>query len=89
PMAALEAMAHAIPVAAFAVGGLSTLIEHGRNGWLLAENDLPALANVLQIWLDGSDAQRQQWQIAARETIAQRFCAQQILPTLLESYRGQ
>ncbi|MGL4827145.1 MAG: glycosyltransferase family 4 protein [Vibrionaceae bacterium] len=89
PMAALEAMAHAIPVAAFAVGGLSALIEHGRNGWLLAENDLPALAHALQIWLDGSDAQRQQWQIAARETVAQRFCAQQILPTLLESYRGQ
>ena len=87
PMAALEAMAHGIPVAAFAVGGLPGLIEHGRNGWLAPPRDLPALAAAVRVWADLDAAGRTSMGEAARATIAARYTPEAVLPRLLAVYR--
>ena len=46
-IAALEAMAAALPVVASAVGGLTELVEDGKTGWLVSPADPKALADRL------------------------------------------
>ena len=87
PMAALEAMAHGIPVAAFAVGALPGLIESGQNGWLAPPLDLPALAGAVRAWADLDAAGRARMSAAARATIAARYTPEAVLPRLLKVYR--
>ncbi|AUB82466.1 glycosyltransferase family 4 protein [Candidatus Thiodictyon syntrophicum] len=87
PMAALEAMAHGVPVAAFAVGGLPGLIDAGRNGWLVPPLDLPAFAAAVRAWADLDAAGRVACSRAAQATIAARYTPEAVLPRLLEVYR--
>jgi glycosyltransferase involved in cell wall biosynthesis len=49
PMAALEAMARGIPVAAFDVGALARLTDDDR-GWCVPTGDLEALAGAVTDW---------------------------------------
>ena len=46
-MAALEAMAHGVPVIASDIGGLGELIEDGNGGWLVRPGDPAALARAI------------------------------------------
>ena len=46
-MAALEAMAHGVPVIASDVGGLPEIVEHENGGWLVPPGDPAALARVI------------------------------------------
>lgn len=46
-MVAVEAAAHGLPVAAFAVGGVADAVAEGRSGWLLAPGDYRGLAGVI------------------------------------------
>lgn len=54
PLAALEAAANGIPVLASRVGGLPTVIDEGRTGWLFPDNDLAAAERGLAAWHDAS-----------------------------------
>jgi glycosyltransferase involved in cell wall biosynthesis len=58
PLAALEAMAAGVPVAASRVGGLPKLIHPGQNGWLFDAGDLPAAAAIVKSWGALDDQQR-------------------------------
>ncbi len=73
PMAALEAMAHGVPVAAFAVGGLPDLIEHGVTGFLAPPGNLDRLAAEIAIWQRLPEAKRSAMSCRAREAIARRY----------------
>jgi L-malate glycosyltransferase len=46
-MAALEAMAHGVPVIASDVGGLPEIVEPGNGGWLVPPGDPAALARAI------------------------------------------
>jgi glycosyltransferase involved in cell wall biosynthesis len=46
-LAALEAMAHGVPVIASDVGGLPELFENGNGGWLVPAGDPAALARAI------------------------------------------
>lgn len=46
-MAALEAMAHGVPVIASDIGGLAELVEDGNGGWLVRPGDAAALARAI------------------------------------------
>lgn len=87
PMAALEAMAHGIPVAAFAVGALPTLIEPGRNGWLAPPLDLEAMEAAVMRWAALDRDARGVLSEGARESIAARFTPEAVLPRLLAIYQ--
>ncbi|HYN78444.1 MAG TPA: glycosyltransferase family 4 protein [Lamprocystis sp. (in: g-proteobacteria)] len=87
PMAALESMAHGVPVAAFAVGGLPGLIEAGRNGWLVPPLDQAAFTAAVRAWGALDAAGRQAVSAAARATIAARYTPEAVLPRLFEVYR--
>ncbi|KXF83515.1 glycosyltransferase family 4 protein [Enterovibrio coralii] len=86
PMVALEAMARGIPVAAFNVGGLGTLIEHGKNGWLLEPNNMDALIESISTWRNSNERDRLDWRDSAIDTIETRFSAKAVVPLLLKDY---
>ena len=48
-LAALEAMAHGVPVIASDVGGLPEIIEAGNGGWLVPAGDPTALARAITL----------------------------------------
>ncbi len=47
-LAALEAMAHGVPVIASDIEGLREIVEPGRSGWLFPTGDAAALAQTIQ-----------------------------------------
>jgi glycogen(starch) synthase len=47
-LAAAEAMAHGLPVAASDTGGLPEIVQPGETGWLLAPGDPQALADAIE-----------------------------------------
>jgi glycosyltransferase involved in cell wall biosynthesis len=72
PNTVLEALASGTPVVATAAGGIGAVVEHGRNGMLVAERDGAALAQAISALL--ADAARAAaLGAAARETVTARF----------------
>lgn len=47
-LAAAEALAHGVPVVASNTGGLASIVEPGRTGWLVAPGDARALAIAIE-----------------------------------------
>jgi len=70
-LAALEALALGRPVLHSAVGGAAEMIEPGRNGFLFAPGDTPALVEHLARLAD--PALRRRMASAARATVELRF----------------
>ena len=54
PVALLEAMSHAKPIVASAVGGIPELVHDGESGLLVAADDAPALASALRRVSEGA-----------------------------------
>lgn len=86
PLVALEAMARGIPVAAFAVGALPGLIEHGVNGWLVEPGDLDAMAQVIGDWRAMDAEALADMAAHAVATIQERYSPDALLPRILEVY---
>ena len=74
----LRAMAYGLPVVAFAGGGVTEIIEDGRNGILVQEANPQKLAWAAAGLL-GEPELRQQLAQAARETIADRYSAERMV----------
>ena len=85
PMAALEAMAHGIPVLASRVGDLHRLVESGNNGLLCAPGDIDAFCDGLQQVFD-DDNTRQRLAGNARKTLEHSFSMATELPRLIGLY---
>jgi len=79
-LAALEALALGRPVLHAAVGGAAEMIEPGRNGYLFAPGDTPALVEHLTQLAD--PALRRRMATAARATVELRFTER----TMVERY---
>jgi phosphatidyl-myo-inositol dimannoside synthase len=67
-----EAMAHARPVVASAVGGLLDLVVDGETGILVPPGDVPALRDALQRLLTDEELRRRMGE-AGRQRVAERF----------------
>ena len=70
-LAALEAMAHGVPVIASRVGGLPEMVEDGQTGWLIPSDDPAALAAAIAVAARDKDGLAARG-IRARES-ARRF----------------
>ena len=68
-LAALEAMAHGVPVIASDIGGLREIVEHGRSGWLVRAGDATALARAIHEAVTDPEGLRRAG-LAARERAA-------------------
>ena len=68
-----EAMGHGvIPVASLGYGGLSELIEHKRNGFLISEHDSDQLAGFV-VQLAESPSHREDLALAGRQLLQERY----------------
>lgn len=47
-VANMEAMAQGVPVISTAVGGIPEVLDHGRCGWMVPPQDVPALAQAIE-----------------------------------------
>jgi len=83
--AMLSAMAHGLPVVAFARGGNPEAVEDGKNGVLVKELDSSALAAAIAR-LFSNPAEARQLGEAARETISSRFSADRMVDATLHLY---
>ncbi len=88
PLAALEAMAHGIPVAAFAVGGLPDLIDPGEDGYLAPAEDVGALARCLETWLALAPERKSAMRAAARRKIERSYSLDSGTTALCAAYRA-
>ena len=72
PNSVLEAMATGLPVVATRHGGIPEAVEHGRTGFLVAEEDHVGLANAMHS-ITGSSAAFKQMGERAHGAIVERF----------------
>lgn len=77
----IEAMAHARPVVAHDVGGISDWLAHGETGYLVKSKDVKALAERLDEMLIDAELARQ-FGLAGRERVKAKFLAEQHLDAL-------
>jgi glycosyltransferase involved in cell wall biosynthesis len=73
PVAMMEAMACEVPVVSTAISGIPELVEDGITGRLAPENDVDALAQILQELLGDMD-KIEQFGKAGRERVLTDFC---------------
>jgi glycosyltransferase involved in cell wall biosynthesis len=63
----LEGMSFGLPAIATTAGGAKEIITHGRDGFLVAPDDVPALTECMRVWLNDRD-KLLAMSLAARET---------------------
>jgi glycosyltransferase involved in cell wall biosynthesis len=88
PMAALEALAQGVPVAAARVGAMPDVIHDGENGWLFDVGDLDAIGAIIERWARERDDRGPAWRLAAWRTARDRFGVETGLDRTLEAYRA-
>ncbi|MBK8097479.1 MAG: glycosyltransferase family 4 protein [Planctomycetes bacterium] len=81
PTVLLEAMAAGVPVVSTPVGGVDEIVDGGRAGVLVPENDAPALAHALADLLR-NPGRRSTLEQAGRERAEQRFDLRKNVGTL-------
>lgn len=87
PMAAIEAMAHGIPVLASRVGALNSLIKHRVNGWLVEPDDTEAFFYFLRQWQQLSNGAKNAMRRAAMATVKQSFSSNAVIPRYIQCYQ--
>jgi glycosyltransferase involved in cell wall biosynthesis len=86
PMAALEALAAGVPVAASAVGGLPELIRAGETGWLFDVEDMPGAADAVAAWSRLEPAQLLDMGWRCQSDVVDRYGIARHLPEVLGVY---
>jgi glycosyltransferase involved in cell wall biosynthesis len=82
-----EAMAHAKPVVATAVGGLKDLVQHGRTGLLVEPGDPHALREAIETLLADPLLRRRLGE-AARADVAARFAWPAVTQATVAAYHA-
>ncbi len=72
PNSVLEAMATGLPVVATRHGGIPEAVDHGRTGFLVAEEDHVGLANAMQL-ITSSPTLLKQMEERAHAAVVERF----------------
>ena len=84
-MAALEAMAHGVPVIASDAGGLPEIVQPGHGGWLVPAGDPAALARAITEAASSLDRLHEQGEKARKR--AELFSVGQMVEQTEEFYR--
>jgi glycosyltransferase involved in cell wall biosynthesis len=85
-VACAEAMAHARPVVAAAVGGLLDLVVHEETGLLVPPRDVPALRGALERLLGDAELRRRLG-AGGRERVRRQFSWDVITEATMQTYR--
>ena len=87
PMAALEALASGVPIAASAVGGLPSLVHPGKTGWLFDGTNLEDAERAITGWASLPDLDQHAMRLECWTLVADTFSDRTQLPKVLEVYR--
>jgi glycosyltransferase involved in cell wall biosynthesis len=87
PLCVIEAMAHGRPVVATTVGGIPSLVEDGRTGFLVAPGDAGALRDRLERLLADPELRRRMGE-AGREKIDALCSWERVTRLTLDAYEG-
>jgi glycosyltransferase involved in cell wall biosynthesis len=82
----LEAMSAAKPVIACRGQGIAEVIEHGKNGWLVGDDDVSEMAHALVTLFEDTEL-RNRMRLAARRTILKSLTLQHQAQRLSDLYR--
>lgn len=88
PMAALEALARGIPVAASSVGGLPSLLDPIGPTWLYPAGDIDAAVRSVRHWRSLAPSSEATLRATCRNVVERSFSAAGILPKVLGVYRS-
>jgi len=88
PNVLVEAMAMGLPVVSTTISAIPELIDDGRNGTLVAQRDVPALAGALQRLLVDAELRRKLGD-AAQETVRGSFDAERTTSALKELFASR
>lgn len=88
PMAALEAMAHGVPVAAFALGALPQLLKTNENGFIAAADDMDELTGCIKRWSEMPETDKHEMRCTARHTIEDYYSPEAVLPRIIALYEN-
>src|SRR5690606_8144108 len=83
PNAVLEALACGKTVITTPVGGMTDIIEDGKNGHFVNVNDVDGLSNKI---IEALHSEQTQIQLSARETVVNQFTLEKELQANLDLY---
>ncbi len=86
PMAALEALAAGVPVAAARVGAMPDVVHDGENGWLFDVGDVDAVGSIVERWARERSDRAGAWRLAAWRAARERFGVETGLDRTMEAY---
>jgi len=75
-----------VPVISYAVGGLPSLIQNERNGFLINPSDLNAMKKCINSYLLLNSQQRTSLQTHARETIEDHYTDKIVCEKIIDLY---
>jgi glycosyltransferase involved in cell wall biosynthesis len=73
PNTVMESLACGTPVVGFDTGGIPEMVEHEKEGVIVAQKDSQGLANGIARILQSTEAEMQQWRNAAREKVLTHY----------------
>jgi glycosyltransferase involved in cell wall biosynthesis len=85
PICVIEAMSYGLPVVATTVGGIPSLVDDGRTGFLVPPGDARALRDRLE-WLLSDSAMRHRMGRAGREKIAAMCSWDRVTQLTVDTY---
>jgi glycosyltransferase involved in cell wall biosynthesis len=88
PLAALEALAHGVPVIASRVGDLPSVVVQDRTGWLFEAGDVAAATALVSRWYALGEQARCDMRQWCWEHVEEHFAVERHLPRILECYRA-
>ena len=86
PMAALEALAAGIPIAASAVGGLPALVQPGRTGWLFEGESVADAERAIAEWTKLNEPQQCELRTKCGSLLRDAYSERQQVPKILDVY---
>jgi glycosyltransferase involved in cell wall biosynthesis len=87
-MTIIEAFACGMPVMAFEIGGISSLIKDGANGILIKDKSVDGLRNAIDLWANLDPSLKKLYQQNARETFLRFYTNETNLQSLLHIYKS-
>jgi glycosyltransferase involved in cell wall biosynthesis len=87
-MTIIEAFACGMPVMAFEIGGISSLIKDGVNGILIKDKSIEGLRNAIDRWAKLDPSLKKNYQQNARQTFLRFYTNDTNLQSLLHIYKS-
>lgn len=87
PLAALEALCQGVPVLASRVGGVPTVVQDGRTGWLFETGDTAGAQAAIAAWRQLDEDGQARLRQSCWNHVTRHFAASVHVPVILDVYR--